>query len=463
MDIRLDDIASQSSAHTPRRANISSVATKPLSGLGASTYPTTIKDDGCLRAAVKHAQACENGGALGTTLITLPVSNPVRSSRSIRYELREKLRRLTLIESIGKCGAVPVCSRVSLTYGHGRSAYGSLHTCGSVWSCPVCSAKISAKRKTEVEAIVSAATKSGKFVSMLTLTQRHHQGQRLSDLWDALTYAWGRVSSGRRWQEFKKQLGLSGFIRAVEVTHGDNGWHVHTHVLIISDNDPSVTPLIWQRKQGRRRIPYPPEIYMPADFIAGRWAKALATRDIDFIKDRGGLDWQTAKPGDEKTLGQYVAKLGVKAVNPIDGISKEVTLGGFKKARKGNRTPFQILEDVFAYGLAEDVELWHIWEKTSRGKRALNWSVGLREWAGLGEEKTDEELAAEADDGETIALFTGEQWKAVRRAGSGDLLDVIDANGIEAGYQWLKDRRISYELPEKETFSPPGEGVTPPF
>lgn len=467
MNIRLDDIVSQSSAHTPGRANIFSLATKPLlSGLGGSSSSAMLRAGSCLGAAAEHAPACESGGALGNTLITFPVSKLVRSSRSIRYELREKLRRLTLVESIGKCGAVPVASRVALTYGGGRSAYASLHTCGSVWACPVCSAKISAKRKTEVERVVGAATKANKFVSMLTLTQRHHQGQRLKDLWGGLSYAWNKVTSGRRWQEFRDQLGLTGYIRAVEVTHGEAGWHVHTHVLIISDNDPAVTPVIWQRKQGRARKPYPPEVYMPADFIASRWSSALATKGIDFIKDRGGLDWQTAKPGDEKTLGQYVAKLGVKAVNPVDGISKEVTLGGFKKARNGNRTPFQILEDVFAYGLAEDVKLWHTWEQVSRGRRALNWSVGLREWAGLGAEKTDEQLAAEENEGEAVALFTGEEWKALRRAGSGDLLDIIDEHGLEAGYQWLQDHQISYETPpkiEKETFIPSGEGLLPPF
>ena len=205
---------------------------------------------------------------------------------------------------------------------------------------------------------------------------------------------------------------------------------------------------------------------MPSDFIAGRWANALAARGIDFIKDRGGLDWRTARPGDEKTLGQYVAKLGVKAVNPVTGISSEVTLGGFKKARRGNRTPFQILEDVFAYGLDEDVKLWHMWEKVSRGRRALNWSVGLRDWAGLGAEKTDEELAAEEGEAEVIAHFDNDEWKAVRRAGSGELLDVLERHGIEAAYKWLDSRGLHYERPseeDKNTFIPSGEHLAPPF
>lgn len=463
MKLRLTGRAAESITHTPTPPNFLPIATKTLSVFGGSPKKTRLEAETC--AVLADAKRSESGG-LGNSQITFPVSKNGRSTRSFRYELREKLRRITSIESVKRCGAVAIGQRVNLVFDGSRAGYAALHTCSSVWACPVCSAKISAKRKVEVERVISAATRQNKFVSMLTLTQRHHQGQKLADLWDGLSYAWSKVTSGRRWQEFKNQLGLTGFIRAVEVTHGEKGWHVHTHVLIISEKDPTVTPVFWQRKQGRRKTPYPAEIYMPADFIAQRWANALATRGIDFIKDKGGLDWQTAKPGDEKTLGQYVAKLGVKAVNPIDGISKEVTLGGFKKARKGNRTPFQILEDVFAYGLEEDRKLWIIWEKVSRGRRALNWSQGLRDWAGLGAEKTDEELAAEETSSTTVALFKNEDWKKLRRVGSGDLLDVMEQNGLEAGYQWLKEHRICYEIPpklEKEIFNLNGNGLLPPF
>lgn len=464
MTIRLDDIVSQSSAHTPRRTNIFSIATKTPSVFGGSSKkPARLDAETCTFLA--DAERSESGG-LGNTRTSFPVSKDERTTRAFRYELRENLRSLTSFERIRKCGAVPVASRVSLNFDGLRGSYVGLHTCGSVWSCPVCSAKISAKRKVEVEGVVTAATRANTFVSMLTLTQRHHEGQKLNELWEGLSYAWNKVTSGRRWQEFKKQLGLIGHIRAVEVTHGEKGWHVHTHVLIISEKDPTVTPVFWQRKKGRRKTPYPPEVYMPADFIAQRWANGLAKRGIDFIKDRGGLDWRTAKPGDEKTLGQYVAKLGVKAVNPINGISSEVTLGGFKKARRGNRTPFQILEDVFAYGLEEDRKLWRVWEKSSYGKRALLWSKGLRDWAGLGEEKTDEELAEEQGASKAVAHFENEDWKAVRLAGSGELLDVIERQGEKAAYSWLDSRGLRYELPkarQENTLIPSGKHLAPPF
>lgn len=444
MNIRLDDIVSQSSAHTPRRANIFPIATKTPSVFGGSPSSTTFRTESCLSAAAEHAQACESGGALGNTQVGFPELKSERSSRSIRYEMREGLRGFSSLNRVKRCGAVPLAGGVNLLVGADRASYGGLETCGSVWACPVCSARISAKRKTEVEQLITRAVKAGCFVSMLTLTQRHHQGQRLKDLWDGLSYAWNKVTSGRRWQEVREQLGLVGYLRAVEVTHGEHGWHVHNHILVISEKDPTITPVFFNRKRSQ-------EVQMPSDFIADRWESGLARKGIDFLRHSGGLDWQVAKPGDEKTLGAYVAKLGVKQLTgreKIDGLAKETTLGGFKKARKGNRTPFQILEDFLRDGLEEDRQLWMIWEKASRGRRALTWSKGLRDWAGLGEELTDEQLAEETTGDETAATFDSENWRRLRAIGSGQLLDIVENHGIEAGYKWLRAHEISYRVPE---------------
>lgn len=451
MKLRLTGRAAESITHTPRRANFFSIATKSLlSDLGGSPLVSPCSARGT-DTDLPLARRCEASGrserraALGNTQVGFPELKSERSSRSIRYEMREGLRGFSSLNRVKRCGAVPLGGAVNLLVGADRASYGGLETCGSVWSCPVCSARISAKRKTEVEQLITRAVKTGCYVSMLTLTQRHHQGQRLKDLWDALSYAWNKVTSGRRWQEVREQLGITGYLRATEVTHGEKGWHVHSHILIISEKDPTITPVFFTRKRSQ-------EVQMPSNFIADRWESGLARKGIDFLRHSGGLDWQVARPGDEKTLGQYVAKLGVKQLTGrkrIDGLAKETTLGGFKKARRGNRTPFQILEDFLRDGLEEDRQLWAIWEKASHGRRALTWSKGLRDWAGLGKEKTDDELAAESTGDEVVALFDSENWRRLRAIGSGDLLDVVERHGIEAGYLWLQRHQISYEIPQE--------------
>lgn len=380
------------------------------------------------------------GGRLGNTQTTFPVSKKRRE----RYAMRAELWGLTSLKAVRKCGRVPIGPRVSLRASEGGYAgFGGLATCGSWSVCPVCSAKIARARKTEVQTVVDQAISQGKHVSMLTLTMRHHKRQGLTKLWDGMSKAWNAVTSGRQWQDFREQLGLIGYIRAAEVTHGANGWHVHSHILIISDQDPTTTLLTHQRKQGRRKTPYPLTVETPADFIAGRWSKKLAQLGIDFIKDSGGLDWQTAK--DAKAIGNYVAKIG--SASGGDRISSEVTLGGFKTAKRGNRTPFQILADFLATGDLDLLKVWHTWEKAAKGRRSLSWSKGLRDWADLGREKSDEEIAEEETGGEVVALIDPAEWKKIIKIGSVKLLEVTEQRGASAALEWLHRHKIKFSIP----------------
>lgn len=178
-----------------------------------------------------------------------------------------------------------------------------------------------------------------------------------------------------------------------------------------------------------------------AEFVADRWAKGLAKKGVAFIAHKGGIDWQTAQS--HKAVAKYVAKLQ----SGTDGLAAEATLGGFKKARRGNRTPFQILADAVENGEEKDLKLWWQYEKASKGRRALTWSVGLRDWAKLGDELTDEEIAEEEPGDGVIAIFRNADWRAVRSAGVTALLDVVEQNGIQAAYDWLREYSISYSLP----------------
>nr|AAN78123.1 Rep [Cutibacterium granulosum] len=391
------------------------------------------------------------GDRLGTTRATFPVSDsPCRKpneGRRHRYEMRDGLRnpQVMPLERVRKCGAVPVSQRIALMAGHGGAGYAGLATCGSVWACPVCAAKISAHRRDELARVVQVAVGLGFKVSMLTLTQRHHAGQDLAELWASLQSGWNAVTSGRRWQEFCAQLGVQGWVKAVEVTHGSHGWHVHVHVLVISKQDPTSvdTKIRHRRKQGRRRTPYPEEVQRPEDFIAERWSRGLRKRGVDFIAGSGGLDWQTADSGDEEALGRYVAKMN----SSVDGLANEATLGGFKKARRGNRTPFQILEDFLDTGSETDLRLWRTYVSASHGRKALTWSKGLRDWAGMESEMSDEQVAAQDQCGEAVALFDHDAWRQIRTAGAAFLLDELELHGSEGVYAWLKKRRIHYEIP----------------
>ena len=88
--------------------------------------------------------------------------------------------------------------------------------------------------------MLSWATNAGHTVAMVTLTLRHHEGHRLRDSWTAASKGWGRVTSGRRWEKTSARFGMLGFARAIEVTHGENGWHPHIHAVLVLDGPVSV-------------------------------------------------------------------------------------------------------------------------------------------------------------------------------------------------------------------------------
>lgn len=118
----------------------------------------------------------------------------------------------------------------------------------------------------------------------------------------------------------------------------------------------------------------------------------------------------------------------------------EATQGGGK-----NRTPFQITGDFFETGDADDLGIWHEWEKGSKGRRALTWSKGLREWAELAAEKSDEEVAAEDLMGEDLILLQAETWRAVR--GQSWLILELAEKGKTSLTEWLDRGGLSWEHP----------------
>ncbi|WP_157647664.1 hypothetical protein [Actinomycetospora chiangmaiensis] len=62
--------------------------------------------------------------------------------------------------------------------GSRSAAYGGL-TCGSVWSCPVCAAKIATRRADDLAAVMRTVNDLGGSAFLLTLTMRHTRGDRL--------------------------------------------------------------------------------------------------------------------------------------------------------------------------------------------------------------------------------------------------------------------------------------------
>lgn len=367
-----------------------------------------------------------------------------QAKRRERHALRYRLRQITTLKRVKDCGHVTINGdgagpSLRLTAasagGSGKTAgMSGLAHCGSVWACPVCSAKIATHRAQELADVMRWALEQGCSASMVTLTMRHHQGQTLRDCWDALSYAWSRVTSGKQWISDQEEAGLQGWVKAVEVTQGKNGWHVHLHVLMIWRT--SISSDLAEHVGGR---------------MHARWTKALQRRGFDSFRDSGGLDVRLA------TLDPSAGGIGLHEY--FVKLSHELTGGQAKLAKGGGRTPFQLLQDALDTGLADDVERWWEWERASKGRRQVAWSKGLRDWAKLEPEQSDEDIAEEELAGDDLLLIQPEGWRALRHHPDRvcGLLEVAERKGYAAASDLLDQWGIGW-LPGKA--APPVRRMT---
>ena len=320
------------------------------------------------------------------------------------------------------CGQVSMVDggEVEVRRGDGSAAYAGLVTCGSVWMCPVCSSKIARERAEELTRLMEWNTARGGSVALMTLTMRHFRGQRLRELRRALTKAWAHVTASRGWKHARKQAGMDGYVRATEATYGAAGWHLHLHCLLIFDHDVSQ----W-------------EVEALQDEVYTRWSAGLAKSGMSVAREVDGravgVDIRKGETALE-TFGRYINKIAFEAVG---GIWKRGHVGG-------GRTPFQVLAEFLATGDADDLAIWHEWEQGSKGMLQLVWSNGLKGRVGIGD-RTDEEIAAASQDGDTVLVLPARTWKRVRHDDPTGLLEAAEES-TAAAVAWLEARGLPYEV-----------------
>jgi hypothetical protein len=347
---------------------------------------------------------------------------PRQESRASKWDARARLGGVTTLRRLRACGLVSMVDGGEVEVrraGDGTTSYAGLVTCGSVWSCPVCSAKIARERAEELTQLLSWNSARGGSVALLTLTMRHHKGQRLRELRRALTKAWTHVTASRGWKHARKAAGMDGYVRAIEAKIGEHGWHVHIHCLLLFDHDVSA----W-------------EVEALQDEVFTRWSAGLARSGMSVAREIDGqavgVDIRKGETALE-TFGNYINKIAFEAV------------GGIWKRGGGGRTPFQVLADFLATANADDLDIWREWEQGSKGMRQLVWSKGLKGRAGVGE-LTDEEIAAATQDAEPVITLPARTWKQIRDNPTA-LLDAAEES-TAAACAWLEARGLPFEVVE---------------
>lgn len=320
--------------------------------------------------------------------------------RSERFAMQRASAELTPEMRVRHCMWTPTSNQVGLVRRDGGARFVGLQTCGSVWSCPCCSARISEVRRTELQKLEEWAGSQRYQVVMMTLTARHRR-RGLSDLVDRLAKAKRRMQNRKVWQRMRGAE-LIGTVSVREATHGaENGWHPHYHVLCVLDAD--------SQEEAQ-------DLLEP---IRAQWLDCLRKEGLTGTRDRAFH----LQSGD--AVAAYISKHGrniderraAQEARPQWGIAEEMTLARTKKGTGNSRSPWQILRDTMDVDDPESEALWREYSRTMRGRRQQVWSDGLKLACGV--EEVEDEDAAEPeeftdDEDEAVIDFTAHQWRLAR-------------------------------------------------
>jgi len=303
-----------------------------------------------------------------------------------------------------------------------------LQTCGSVWSCPVCSPKVRQARAVQIERLGVMHLEAGGGLEFATFTMSHKRSDSLADTLDTVLNGWRAVQRNRAVVRAFARLGVVGFVRACEITRGRNGWHPHLHNLLFT-----VRPLTSDERDQLQAVLYSAwrSYVLKRGFSEPSEARGVLLREVNLSRGCDGL-------------AAYLTKVQ-DTYDQSSTIAREMARGDLKQGRKTSRTPFEVAASA-ADGVAVDVALWHEYEGATKGRRAIYVSSSLTALYGV-EDQADDVLAA-ADDGVAVAALDASEYRlVVLYKARARLLDLAERGGTEAVYEGLHalSRRHDWE------------------
>lgn len=311
-----------------------------------------------------------------------------------RFALQRTAAALTPSLRVAHCLWTATGALVELLRRGADARFGGVQTCGSVWGCPCCSARISEVRRQELRALQAwVAARPHLRIVMVTLTARH-RGRRLLSMIEKMSAAKARMQNRNPWKPLRESGRLVGSVSVREATHGENGWHPHYHVLCIveADDDDAAKALL----EPLRRV----------------WVECLKLEGL------GGTLSRAFHLASGEAVAEYVAKQGSEAEVGSWGIAEEMTLGRLKRGRgEKGASPWQVLREAHA-GHDEARALWQEYALTMHGKRQQVWSNGLKAAVGLVEIEDKEAAEGEEHSDELDELmhrFDRAEWRRWRR------------------------------------------------
>lgn len=330
----------------------------------------------------ENLQIHQGGGALGIFTKTHVMQAQQGFQRIKDFLLQDQSAKLLPKERVCNCLKRRIDKHkdreVKYNEERKKAHWSNVQRCGSIWTCPVCAKQISEKRRNELKLGLDRWRSQGGYAYLMTLTFSHTADQPLSFLLASQRKAIKRFYETTKVREIFKRIGLVNKIKALEITYGQNGWHPHNHVLLLSDKYLGISAFVEAEKE-----------------LAELWIKACVKSGLNAPSMKYGLDLR-----DGSYAEKYVSKWGLE---------QELTKGSVKKGRHGSYSTFDLLqlslENVEVFGKLA-TKLYQEFAIATKGARQLEWGRGLKSML-LIEEKTDEELAEETEEN-AITLTTVE-------------------------------------------------------
>ncbi len=334
---------------------------------------------------------------------------PTASASGTPWRLLRQAQRLAPRQRLRDCSRFPAAPARLVEVYHdparplGRLA--GLQRCGDVWACPRCATYAGRRRGEQLTTEIQAAVDRGLTVHVVTLTVRHDAAQPLLRVVDQLGRARRFLFQCRAWRRLAAAYGFLGSVRALEVTHGEHGWHVHTHeVLFFHEPPPNLVTVVMSEWQAATKR-------------AGTYAHPVHGARVDPL--------DVATPD---RLARYVCQWG--AGNEVAGQS-------MKRATAGHRTPWDLLRSAIA-GDPYAATRWTEYAVGMAGRQRLHASPRLRSvLAALVEDLPPEEPAAATES--LVAILEPDEWQTVVLTGAEHDLCLAAAMGRQQVHDLLRN------------------------
>ena len=217
-----------------------------------------------------------------------------------------------------------------------------------------------------------------------------------------------------------------GSVRSLEVTHGANGWHPHTHDLIFVKHD------------GLLKSDY------VIDTLKQAWIKALQKAGLADNSNITDLWAHSLDIRGGDYAAEYVAKFGHEPkLYGAWSAAHEVTKQHSKAAVTAEHaTPFMLLTWALN-GDDKAAALFKEFVNCFDGKRMNYWSPNLRKQLGLNADLDDEELAQDSpvhEDEELVIRLDDMQWKLILETNTRfEVLEHAAAYGSDGVMDFIND------------------------